>query len=97
VKRVVLDESGHHLADVLKALEDANDTSRISHSCIPSVSKYLLAESSSMDYSKVMTGLVVNCVKFNRRMAKLPLTLNRNDFVTLRGISWSVLLKIDNR
>jgi len=57
VKRVVLDESGHHLVDILKALEEANDTSYIPDSCILSVLKYLLAESSAMDYLKIMTVL----------------------------------------
>jgi hypothetical protein len=75
VKRAVLDESGHYLVDVLKALEDANNTSHIPDSCIPSVSKYLLTKSPSMDYLKITTGLVLNCVKFNRRIARPALNI----------------------
>lgn len=74
--RVVLDESGHQLADILKALQDTNYTSRIPDSCIPSVLEYL-AESASMDYSKIMTGILVNCVKFNRRIARPALDIEQ--------------------
>jgi hypothetical protein len=77
VKRVVLDKSGHHLADVLKALEDANNTSYILDSYIPSVSKYLLTKSPSIDYLKITTGLVLNCVKFNCKIARLALNIKQ--------------------
>jgi hypothetical protein len=45
-------------------------TSRIPDSCIPSVSEYLLTESASIDYLKIMTGLIMHCVKSNRRIVR---------------------------
>jgi hypothetical protein len=70
VKRVTLNESGHQLEDVMKALGEADDTSRIPNSYVPSVSEYLLAENPSTDYSNIMTSLAVNCVRCNRRTAR---------------------------
>jgi hypothetical protein len=70
VKRVILDESGHQLEDVMKALGEADDTSRIPNSYVPGISEYLLAKSASTDYSKIMTSLAVNCVRCNRRTAR---------------------------
>jgi hypothetical protein len=91
VARRSLNESGHQLADILKALEDTNNTSRIPDSCIPSVSEYLLTESASMDYLKIITGLIVNCVKFNRRMARPALDIKQEG---LRGFERNELERI---
>jgi hypothetical protein len=67
VKHVILDESGHQLEDVIKALGEADDTSCIPNSYVPGVSEHLLAKSASTDYSKIMTSVAINCVRCNRR------------------------------
>jgi hypothetical protein len=76
-KRMILDESGHQLEDVIKALKEADDTSRIPNSYIPGVSEYLLDKSASTDYSKIMTSLAIHCVRCNRRMAMPALDVER--------------------
>lgn len=91
VARVVLNKSGHQPADILETLKDTNNTSHIPDSCIPSVSKYLLAESASMNYSKIMTGLIVNCVKFNHKMARPALDIKQE---RLRGFERDELKRI---
>jgi hypothetical protein len=78
VTRGVLDESGHYLAEILKVLEDANDTSPIPDFGVPGVSQSLHVEHASRECFKIMTGLVVNCAKFNRRMAKPVLDAERD-------------------
>jgi hypothetical protein len=70
VKRVILDKSSHQLEDVIMALGEADDTSRTPDSYVPGVSEHLLAKSASTDYSKIMTGLAINCVRYNRRTAR---------------------------
>lgn len=66
--RPILDESGHRLEDVMKALDEVDDTSRIPDSYVPGVSDSL--KSDSTDYSKILTSVAVNCVRCNRQMAK---------------------------
>lgn len=66
-KRAILDESGHRLEDVMKALDKAGDTSRIPNSCIPGVLDYLHPTSNSTDYSKILTSISMNCVRQNRQ------------------------------
>jgi hypothetical protein len=98
-KRMILDESGHQLEDVIKALKEADDTSRIPNSYVPGVSEYLLDKSTSTDYSKIMTKLVLQYIALDAIAGRqfLHLRFNRRDFKNLRGTSWSALLKIDNR
>jgi hypothetical protein len=76
-KRVILDESGHQLEDVLKALEKADDTSRIPGSFVPGVTEYLLAKSGPTGYSKIMTSLAMNCVRCSRSTSKPALDAER--------------------
>jgi hypothetical protein len=70
VKRVILDELGHQLEDVMKALGEVDDTSHIPNSYILGILEYLLAKSASIDYLKIMTILVVNYIRCNRRIAR---------------------------
>ncbi|KAH7348983.1 hypothetical protein BKA65DRAFT_477360 [Rhexocercosporidium sp. MPI-PUGE-AT-0058] len=54
VKRTALDESSFRFGDVMKALAETTDTTRIPDLIVPGVSEYLL-EDSSIDYSKIVT------------------------------------------
>jgi len=76
-KHAILDESGHLLEDVIKTLGKADDTSHISNSYVLSVSDYLLTKSTSTDYSKIMTSVVMNCVRCNRKMARPALDIEQ--------------------
>jgi hypothetical protein len=69
VRRTALDESGFRLEDVMKALAETTDTSRIPDLIVPGVSKYLL-EDLSIDYSKIVTSLATNCAKSTRNLSK---------------------------
>ena len=74
-KRPILDESGYRLEDVVKALDETDDTSRIPDSHVPGVLDYL--ESDSTEYSKILTSIAVNCVRCNRQMAKPMLDIEQ--------------------
>lgn len=77
MKRVILDESGHQLEDVIKALKEADNTSRIPDSYVPGISEYLLDKSASTDYSKIMTSLAIHCARCNRMMARPALDVEQ--------------------
>ncbi|KFY80511.1 hypothetical protein V499_00635 [Pseudogymnoascus sp. VKM F-103] len=77
VKHVVQDESGHLVADVVKALEEASDTSCIPGSNILGFSEIFWAETTSMEFSKVMSSLVVNGAKCIRRIARTALDIEQ--------------------
>jgi hypothetical protein len=76
-KRAILDESGHQLEEVIKALGKADDTTRIPNSCVPGVSDYLLAKGTSTDYSKIITSIAMNCVRYNRQTARPALDIEQ--------------------
>jgi hypothetical protein len=86
---MILDESGHQLEDVIKALKEADNTSRIPNSYVPDVSEYLLDKSTSTDYSKIMTKLVLQYIALDAIAGQqfLHLRFNRRDFKNLRGTS----------
>jgi hypothetical protein len=77
MKYIALNKSGHYLSDILKALKEANDTSHIPNSYIPSILKYLLTKSSFMDYSKIITSLILNYIKFNYEIIRPALNIKR--------------------
>ncbi|KAL5346553.1 hypothetical protein ACLOAV_008260 [Pseudogymnoascus australis] len=77
VKHVVQDESGHLVADVVKALEEASDTSCIPGSNTLGFSEIFWAETTSMEFSKVMSSLVVNGAKCIRRIARTALDIEQ--------------------
>jgi len=68
-KRTTLNESGYRLDDVIKALAVATNTSRIPDFIIPGISEYL-AQNKSMEYSKIITSITTNCVKYSRNLSK---------------------------
>jgi hypothetical protein len=76
-KRVILDESGYRLEDVMKALDKADDTSRIPNSCVPGISDYLHPTSTSTDYSKILTSISMNCVRHYRQTARPTLDIEQ--------------------
>jgi hypothetical protein len=63
------------LEDVLKALEKADDTSRIPDSFVPGVSEHLLGHSNSTptDYSRIITSVAQKCMTCNRSMCRSAL------------------------
>lgn len=77
MKRVILDELGHQLDDVIKALGEADDTSRIPNSYVPSISEHILAEGGSTDYSKIMTSIALNCVTSTCKTARPALDIEQ--------------------
>jgi hypothetical protein len=77
VKHVVQDESGHLVADVVEALGEASDTSRIPDSYTLGVSEVFCAENTSMEFSKVMSSLVVNGATCVRRIARTALDIEQ--------------------
>jgi hypothetical protein len=83
--RGTLDKSGHYLADILKALEDANNTSHIPNSNVLSVSKHLLAESASINYVKIITNPIVNYFKFNRKTTKPALNIKQEQLCKFKS------------
>jgi hypothetical protein len=74
-KRAILDESGHRLEDIMKALDNADDTNRIPNSYVPGVLDYLHATSTSTDYSKILSSISINCVRYNRQTARPTLDI----------------------
>jgi len=47
------------------------------NSYVLGASEHLLAKSASTDYSKIMTGLAINCVRCNRRTARPTLDVEQ--------------------
>jgi hypothetical protein len=87
VKRVILDESGHQLDDVIKALGEADDTSWIPNSYVTGISELILAEGGSIDYSKIITSIALNCVTSTRKTARPALDIEQERLRELERIA----------
>jgi hypothetical protein len=76
-KCFILDESGHQLEDVTKALKEADDTSRMPDSSIPGALDEVLAKCDFTEFAKIMTSIVVNCVRCYRGISRPALDIKR--------------------
>lgn len=73
----MLDESGHLLEEVIKALKEVDDISRIPNSYVPGILEHILNQGSFADHFKIMTGLALNCVKSNCRITRPSLDIEQ--------------------
>jgi hypothetical protein len=76
-KRIILDKSGHRLEDMMKALDKADNTSRIPNSYVPGILDYLYPTSMSTDYSKILTSISMNCIRYYRQTARPTLDIKQ--------------------
>ena len=84
-KRAILDESGYQLEDVMSALHNSDNTIRIPNSSIPGILNYLHVGSSSADYSRILSSISVNCVRYNRQTARPTLDIEHERLRKFEG------------
>jgi hypothetical protein len=78
LKRTVLDESAQWIEDILIVLEKVEDTSRKSNNSVLEYMDLVFIESEFGQYTRIMTGITENMVKYTYYIAKLELELLDN-------------------